>query len=210
MRRASRRRFIALGAAAAGALLAVTRARRIRAAQHGHAAPATRSAPATRDAEDARVLDASQWALLEAMTARIIPSEDGLGAREAGVVRFIDRSLAGPERASIVDYVVGLAGLEAAATALLGEGFLQLDAEGQDRVLETIESGTAPAWPSAMVRPAAFFAMVRLHTLQGFLADPVHGGNQGYVGWRLTGYPGPRHRSGGVSERQLMGIERLT
>lgn len=198
----SRRRFIALGTAA-GALVAAMRAFRVRAAPHEHAEP-------TRvDATDLRVLDATQWALVEAMASRIIPSADGLGAREAGVVRFIDGALAGPERAAIVEYVGGLAGLEATCTALFGKGFLHLDSERQDHVLEALESGKVPAWPSGVVRPAAFFARVRLHTLQGFLADPVHGGNQDHVGWRLIGYPGARHRTGGVSERQLLGLEKL-
>lgn len=179
------------------------RALRVRAAQHEHAARLV------QDGTDPRVLDATQWALVEAMTARIIPSENGLGAREAGVVRFIDRALAGLERARIVEYVAGLSGLDAVSTALFGAGFLRLDGERQDRVLESLQSGNVPAWPSGMVRPADFFARVRLHALQGFLSDPVHGGNQGHVGWRLMGYPGPRHRAGGVSERQLLGLDAL-
>ena len=33
-----------------------------------------------------------------------------------------------------------------------------------------------------------FFNTVRTHTIIGFFASPVHGGNQDKVGWKLIGY----------------------
>ena len=39
---------------------------------------------------------------------------------------------------------------------------------------------------------AAFFNMVRGHTLQGTFCDPYYGGNVGFAGWDLIGYPGVR------------------
>ena len=44
-----------------------------------------------------------------------------------------------------------------------------------------------------------FFSMVRGHTLQGMFGDPYYGGNAGFVGWDLIGYPGIRL---GVTEAQ--------
>ena len=44
---------------------------------------------------DKLFLDEHQWDVLEAAAARIIPTDHDPGAREAGVVRFIDRYLAG-------------------------------------------------------------------------------------------------------------------
>ena len=39
---------------------------------------------------------------------------------------------------------------------------------------------------------AAFFALVRTHTIQGTFCDPYYGGNANFVGWDLIGYPGIR------------------
>ena len=38
-----------------------------------------------------------------------------------------------------------------------------------------------------------------LHTLvlEGFLSDPVHGGNDGMIGWRAVGFPEPHLRKPG-------------
>jgi len=36
----------------------------------------------------------------------------------------------------------------------------------------------------------AFFNLLRSHTMAGFFADPVHGGNRDMVGWKLIGFPG--------------------
>jgi hypothetical protein len=33
-----------------------------------------------------------------------------------------------------------------------------------------------------------FFELARVHTITGFFADPVHGGNHGRVGWALVGW----------------------
>ena len=34
--------------------------------------------------------------------------------------------------------------------------------------------------------------MIRTHAVQGMFGDPAHGGNVGFVGWKLVGFPGPR------------------
>lgn len=39
--------------------------------------------------------DSHQWSIIEAATARIIPTDHDPGAREANVIRFIDRYLSG-------------------------------------------------------------------------------------------------------------------
>src|SRR3954470_3453341 len=55
--------------------------------------------PNSAAGEDRLFFDEAEWQLVEAATARIIPTDDDPGAREANVVRFIDRYLSG------VDYV---------------------------------------------------------------------------------------------------------
>ena len=36
-----------------------------------------------------------------------------------------------------------------------------------------------------------FFPLLVTHTRQGFLADPIYGGNRDRVGWQVIGFPGP-------------------
>jgi gluconate 2-dehydrogenase gamma chain len=36
-----------------------------------------------------------------------------------------------------------------------------------------------------------FFPLLVLHTRQGFYADPMYGGNEDHVGWKVVGFPGP-------------------
>ena len=36
-----------------------------------------------------------------------------------------------------------------------------------------------------------FFPLLVVHTRQGFLADPIYGGNRDRVGWEAIGFPGP-------------------
>jgi gluconate 2-dehydrogenase gamma chain len=47
--------------------------------------------------EDRLFFDAHQWKTIEAAMARVIPTDDQPGAREAGTVQFVDRYLAGIE-----------------------------------------------------------------------------------------------------------------
>jgi hypothetical protein len=39
---------------------------------------------------------------------------------------------------------------------------------------------------------AAFFNLIRTHTIQGMFSDPFYGGNANFIGWDLIGYPGAR------------------
>jgi len=76
--------------------------------------------------EDQRLFfDAGEWQLLEAATARIIPTDHHPGAREAGVVRFIDRMLAGTQ------FVFPAAD---------GKGFLRMEGLEEKAWQERIES----------------------------------------------------------------------
>jgi hypothetical protein len=61
--------------------------------------------------------------------------------------------------------------------------------EVQDAVLTDVENGTATGFTP---NSAAFFNLVRDHTLQGMFGDPYYGGNANFVGWDLLGYPGVR------------------
>jgi gluconate 2-dehydrogenase gamma chain len=146
------------------------------------------SAPAAREALES--LTAAESDILEAITARLIPSdESGPGAREARAAHYIDRALAGPLSAARASYAAGLAALDAYARTSKGAAFAQLSAANQDAVLGEVEANRAPGFtPSG----SAFFAMVRAHTIEGTFSDPYYGGNADFAGWDLIGYPGVR------------------
>jgi gluconate 2-dehydrogenase gamma chain len=90
-----------------------------------------------------------------------------------------------------------------------GRPFVELGTEEQDAVLEALESGDVQRWPSDEVAPEEFFEAVRVHTIIGFLADPSYGGNREYTGWKVVGYPGPRHAVGGYSPEQMIGEQTI-
>ena len=135
-------------------------------------------------------LTAAEADLLEAICARIIPSDDnGPGAREARAAHFIDRALGGALAASKPAYSAGFAAFDRYCRSSRGKPFLELSERDQDSVLIDVETGTATGFTGSS---AAFFAMVRTHTLQGTFGDPYYGGNANFVGWDLIGYPGVR------------------
>src|SRR5262249_5002124 len=110
---------------------------------------------------------------VEAMIAQIIPPDGASpGAKEAGGIYFIDRALTTFDRGRQALYAQGLKDLQAKAG---GGKFSVLSSDRQIEVLRGIEN-------------TQFFAVVREHTIVGFLADPSHGGNQNKAGWKMIGF----------------------
>jgi gluconate 2-dehydrogenase gamma chain len=139
----------------------------------------------------AAALSAEHAAVLEAMLARLIPADElGPGAREAGVMRYLETALGDWHAHHLDAYAEGLATLEQRALATHGRGFARCDDGQQDALLEQTE------------RDGEFFELVRSHTLEGMFGDPRWGGNAGGAGWDLLGYPGPRE-SWTAAEQQL-------
>ena len=134
-------------------------------------------------------LTAMESDVLEAIVARLIPSDaTGPGAKEAHAAQYIDRALGGALASSRPTYAAGLAAVDQIAHTSRGKAFKDLGPEEQDAILTEVEAGTVPAFAGA----AAFFALVRAHAIQGTFCDPYYGGNAGFVGWDLIGYPGVR------------------
>ncbi len=122
-------------------------------------------------------LTADQAAAVEAIASRIIPSDDSPGAREAGVIYFIDRALTTFAAESLADYQKNLPVFEARTHELFPnvQRFSDAAPEQQDAVLKALEE-------------QPFFELVRSHTVMGFLSDPMRGGNRDGVGWKLIGF----------------------
>lgn len=158
---------------------------------------------------------AEEWAFVQASVARLIPADDrGPGALEAGVPEYIDRQMDTPYahgsqwymqgpfhpeapkqmgyqlRLAPRDvYRLGIRDADSWSRTKYGNPFAALDTSDQDQLLTQFEKGDATfeGMPSPL-----FFSMLLSHTREGFFSDPVHGGNQNMVGWRLIGFPGAR------------------
>ncbi|MEJ2539420.1 MAG: gluconate 2-dehydrogenase subunit 3 family protein [Gemmatimonadota bacterium] len=122
---------------------------------------------------------------LEAVSAVMIPSDDTPGAREAGVVHFVDRSLETvfPE---LVPPVRGwLAGLQ---------DYVRENHDGLDGFADLSEATQADVLRD-MEAAGGAFGLVRILVMFGMFSHPEHGGNRGEVGWRLLGYePAPAYQ----------------
>jgi Gluconate 2-dehydrogenase subunit 3 len=135
-----------------------------------------------------------QAAEVEAISARIIPTTDTPGAREAGVVFFIDRALVTFAKDNQKTYFEGLEELQAKVPEMFpGIGrFSAATPEQQDHILESLdEQPTAGGSRRSRSRSAApsFFETIRFDTVMGFLIDPDSDkrGNRDGVGWKVIG-----------------------
>ena len=152
-------------------------------------AAAAEAPPAPRR-EALETLNATEADTLDAIVARLIPTdENGPGATEARAAFYIDHALAGPLRALRGIYAAGLAAMDEYALASKGASFAKLTAANQDAVLSDMEKNAAPGFSP---NSAAFFNLLRTHTIEATFSDPYYGGNANFVGWRLIGYPGIR------------------
>ena len=112
--------------------------------------------------------------VLDAILAIVIPSDDAPGAREAGVIHYIDRQLKGRFR------------------------------EHQKAYREALANLTESADEKTLVAShKAFFDLVVTHAMQGFYGNPRHGGNREFASWRMLGIPPApvRGREGGRNEK---------
>lgn len=169
--------------------------------------PRPDAARAATESSAPAVLSAAEWKSLEALTARVIPTDHQPGAREAHCVNFIDKALANEDAAAVPLYKGGLAALDGVAIARSEKPFADLEAKQQDAILRDVDAGTAAEWTLEQLPSPLFFETARQHTIIAFLADPSYGGNRDYAGWKVSGYPGPRHRRGGFTPGQVEGTE---
>lgn len=162
-----------------------------------------------------KALSPGESATIAAVCERLIPSDSaGPGAKEANVIRYIDRALASDLSAFRPAYSAAVAAINAYSESRYGAAFTALTPDKQDAVLTDMDlNRTAPdprqdptvtrpagaaapgagaAVPEFLPNPKAVFEMIRTHAVQGMFGDPAHGGNTNFAGWRLVRFPGPR------------------
>ena len=147
-----------------------------------------------------------------AIADRLIP-EDGLsvGGREAGCVHFIDRQLIGPYGQAASQYRLGRfikgtpeQGLQSSLTpadryriglTALNDycqtkhslAFSGLSTQTQDEILTGLERKDINL---ATIDGSEFFEQILQNVREGFLSDPIYGGNKNLVSWKMLGFPG--------------------
>lgn len=138
-----------------------------------------------------RVLSEAEALTLAAACDQIVPKDQDPGASEVGVVAFIDRQLATRAKRDLTRWRAGLRGLDASARRRFGVAFAEVAASDQAALLQDVERGVGEASDWSGTSPAAFFRLLREHTMMGFYGDPRHGGNKDRASWRMLGLPDP-------------------
>lgn len=161
-------------------------------------------------------LSSHEFATVEAIAERFIPADElSISGKEAGCAVFIDRQLAGdygnavavyrlgrfikgtPEQGPqspltpAQRYRAGLAALDKVTAQQYGKAFVELSGEQQDQVLTALEKGKLDLGESIVSKE--FFELLLQNVREGFLADPIYGGNKGMASWKMIGFPGARY-----------------
>ena len=182
----SRRDFLSRGSAAVSAVwLSAHWPAIVAAAEHAHQAAKSSAPPKFQFFTPEEAVE------IDAISARIIPSDETPGAREAGVVYFMDRALTTFAVDDQKTYREGLPGLQLRVRELFPsvEKFSSATPEQQDQILHSLDEQTGPARRHSRSDGASssFFQAVRVHTIVAFLVDPDSGGNRDGVGWKVIG-----------------------
>lgn len=156
---------------------------------------------------------------LAAIFDRLIPADEhGPSASEAGCIEFLDGELAGdygtgaalylegplqreneeqlmgsPQFLAppVERYMTGLSALERWAQQKYQHPFHQLNAEQIDQFLTAMEDGKINLGDE--INSQAFFELMLQNAREGYLADPIYGGNKNMAGWKMIGFPGARY-----------------
>lgn len=135
------------------------------------------------------MLNPAEARIAEAIFERLFPADAQTpGAREIGVLGYLDRALQGPDRDKLERYRLGLRALEAAAWRRHRASFVDCTGLQQDQLLADLERGVLTDFLPPP--PDDFFEIVRTHLLEGLFSDPLHGGNRDKLGWQVLGHPG--------------------
>lgn len=124
-----------------------------------------------------KFLTAEEAADVEAICAQIIPTDSTPGAREAGVLFFLDRALVSFYAHQALTFRSGLAEFQGACRKWrpLANSFSALPSAEQIEFLRTVDH-------------TPFFDSMRLLTVIGMFSMPAYGGNRHGLGWKLLGF----------------------
>jgi gluconate 2-dehydrogenase gamma chain len=174
-------------------------------------APAAAAAPANEPVTYL-TLSALEAAFLSAVADTMIPADElSPSGTDCGVVTFIDRQLAGsfgggaklyrsgpfrkgkPEHGYQLPLTprefigVGITATNDWVRKVHGKDFHRLVPQEREGALKALESGKAELGD---FDAREFFDALLTLVMEGFLADPIYGGNRNKAAWKMIGYPG--------------------
>ncbi len=177
------------------------------------AQPAPAAAPQGSDAAGYMFLKPDEIAFVEALADTMIPADEFTPkGTDVGIATYIDRALAdgwgkgdrlymqGPWKQGHANqgYQLALtpaqlwrAGIEATnahCVKTLGKAFDQINEDQRNQVLRDLDAGRITFDTGLPAR--TFWTMVYQNVMEGMFADPIYGGNQDKVGWKMLGFPG--------------------
>jgi gluconate 2-dehydrogenase gamma chain len=155
-------------------------------------------------------------ATVEAFVDRLIPPDpETPGGKDTGCAVFIDRQLAGPygrfegyymsgpfqvgtkeqgPQSSVTpaqQYRKALAALDTACRSKFGgKAFTELTDDQRDEAIKGLEDGSLKLDGTDSKE---FFKLILKDTQNGFLADPIYGGNKDMASWKMIGFPGTHY-----------------
>ncbi|MGI6572044.1 MAG: gluconate 2-dehydrogenase subunit 3 family protein [Fermentimonas sp.] len=140
--------------------------------------------------------------LVDAIVEQIIPTDEWMGAKDAGVTNFIDKQLVTHLSRFQNKYRDGLYSLSITCQEVHHKKFHELSWNDQTEFLKEIENGSHNELTSIHGKneggriwngggDSSFFRLIRDHTMAGFYGSPRHGGNYKYVSYRMIGLDYP-------------------
>ena len=127
-----------------------------------------------------RFFTTDQAQTVDAICEQLIPADQDPGAKQAGVVNYIDLQLSKRFKKHRRAYQEGIEAVDAASRSKFTKRFVALTSEQQVEILNGVEESSG-----------AFFDLIVAHARQGFYGDPRHGGNRNRVSWKMVGLPFP-------------------
>ena len=152
---------------------------------------------------------------VEAFVNRLIPPDPQTpGGKDCGCAIFIDRQLAGPYGRNESYYMMGpfqqgtkqqgqqsaltiahqyrkaLAALDEACRSKFGKSFPDLSDDAKDATIKGLEDDS---FKLDGFDGKSFFTQILTDTRNGFLSDPIYGGNKDLAAWKMIGFPGTHY-----------------
>ena len=178
--------------------------------------PGTGDPPAAVTPDGWHYFTPSEAATVEAFVDRLIPPDPQTpGGKDCGCAVFIDRQLAGPYGRNEALYMMGpfqegtrqqgpqspltiaqqyrkaLGAFDAACRQKFGsKTFAALSDDQKDDVIKGLEDGS---FKLDGYDGKTFFTQILKDTQNGFLADPIYGGNRDMAAWKMIGFPGTHY-----------------
>ncbi len=155
-----------------------------------------------------------EWRFLLAACERLIPTDaNGPGAVSQGVPEYIDKQMELPYGHGGLWYMhppfveadptlgyqskltprdtyrLGIKAVDNYCQQEFQKKFADLSVQQQNDLLTSLEGNNLKF---DELTGAAFFTQLLANTKEGYLSDPIHGGNQSLASWKLIGFPGAR------------------